>query len=578
MRRISSVMVVAVMVGAVAGAPMGSTWAAEPAHQTRAPAFRGATVNVIGRQNARRRSHRPGARTLRALHAGRVERLVLADGSTSMVLERQTNEIRGTGATWVGSTRDGRSQLILTAGYDHVFGWQISDNDVTLLVPGPEPFTTEVIRPAPGLEMEITDCGDPDPMSCLRSRPMPSPTPLTKNDVQAKAADDGSVIDVMILYTDGWAAAHPGSQAQTRLQYLIDLANVSYSNSLIGTQLRLVHSAPVAYPDTGTLRDALYAIRDNVGVFANVEADRTTYGADQVTLVRQLVDSGCGLASMIDRYSPERAYAVIHDDFKTDGSGAVCSDFTYAHEVGHNLGCSHDRDNASWARFPYAYGYKAPSGAFRTVMAYGTDCSPCPLVPHFSNPNVTYGGEATGVVQTSPESADNAATISFTRTEMARFRATVYGVTPTPTWTPGGPTATPTATPTADLDSNPDADLDTDLDTGGVDCDPNGNSNSDLDSNPDADLDTDLDTSWAHRHCYPDSDSAFDPYAYPNSGPSHRNADRDTHRRIRARATFAGDDARDIAHDRCRRHAVAFGCVGDEPKLNRTAATVHLPT
>ena len=65
----------------------------------------------------------------------------------------------------------------------------VSDSGETLLVPGREPFTTEVIRPAPGLEVEIAGCGDPDPMQ--------SPTPLTKNKVEVKAADDGTVIDVV---------------------------------------------------------------------------------------------------------------------------------------------------------------------------------------------------------------------------------------------------------------------------------------------------------------------------------------------------------------------------------------------
>lgn len=60
-------------------------------------------------------------------------------------------------------------------------------------------------------------------------------------------------------------------------------------------------------------------------------------------------------------------------------------------------------------------------------MAYATGCgSPCTRISHFSNPNVTYGGEATGVSQASAESADNAATINYTRTEMAAFRPTVY--------------------------------------------------------------------------------------------------------------------------------------------------------
>ena len=359
--------------------------------------------------------------TLRALRAGGVERLVLADGGTSIVLERQIHELRGTVASWVGNTPDRRSQLLLTAGYDHVFGRLVSDSGETLLVPGPEPFTAKVIRPAPGFEMELAECGDHDPM--------PAAAPRSKSTGEVKAADDGTVIDVMILYTDGMASAHPGGQIHTRMQYLIDQANVSYSNSLIATRLRLVHSAQVAYPDDspGGMSEALNAVRDNVGVFAGVEADRTTYGADQVTLLRQFVDEACGLAGVLTSNNPSRAYALVHDGFKTNGSGYYCSDFTYAHEVGHNMGCTHDRDHASGGRFPYSFGLQAPSGAFRTVMAYASGCgSPCTRVSQFSNPSVPYGGEATGVSQASPDSADNAATINFTRTEMAGFRATGY--------------------------------------------------------------------------------------------------------------------------------------------------------
>jgi hypothetical protein len=176
------------------------------------------------------------------------------------------------------------------------------------------------------------------------------------------------------------------------------------------------------------MSEALDDLTDNAGVFAGVEALRTIHGADQVTLLRQYVDEGCGLAWVLTRNSARSAYSVVHDGSKTDGSGYYCSDLTYAHELGHNMGCAHDRDNASVnGRFVYSYGHQAPSGVFRTVMAYGAGCgSPCTRVTHFSNPNATYGGEATGVVQGSPDAADNAATIDYTRTEMAAFRATVY--------------------------------------------------------------------------------------------------------------------------------------------------------
>jgi hypothetical protein len=373
--------------------------------------------------------------TLRDLRAGKVERLALAD----VVLERQKGKgkTRRDTATWVGKSKNGRSRLILTSGRDHVYGRMVKDGIVTLLVPGDEPFTTKVFRPDPAMQIMLTECEDAPPATL-------SAPPAEAAD--AAAEDDGTVIDVMIYYTDGYAAHYPGAQVQTRMQYLIDLANVSFTNSQINTQLRLVHSAQVSYPDDGTMSVALNAIRDNIGVFSNVENDRTTYGGDQVTLLRYLVTSSCGLASRLIYNSPRRAYAAVHDGIRADG--AYCNDMTYTHEIGHNLSCSHNRAITGVSRFPYSYGYQSPAGTFHTMMSYQSGCTPlpCPWIDYFSNPNVTYAGEATGVASGS-NSADNARTINFTRTEMANFRASVSGVTPTPTATPGEATATPTPAP-----------------------------------------------------------------------------------------------------------------------------------
>jgi len=404
----------------------GWTAAAEPPHQMGRPLFTAPRSQAVAGEFSADAVSGLERATIRALRSGSVERLLFAESGGPIVLERQLHERRGSTATWVGTASEGRWQLVLTVGDDHLFGRLVSDDGETLLVPGPEPFTAKVFRPAPGLEMELRDCEVIDPK--------PAPAPPSKSTGGVKAIDDGSVIDVMILYTDGMAGAHPGSQIHTRMQYLIDQSNVSYSNSLVATRLRLVHSAQVAYtddsPGTGVvgLTAAHDAVSGNVGVFAGVEADRTTYGADQVTLLRQYVDEACGLATLIKGNYASQAYAVVHDGSKTDGSGWYCSDLTYAHELGHNMGCAHDRDNAGVnGRFSHSYGFQAPSGVFRTVMAYATGCgSPCTRVIHFSNPNVTYGGAATGVSQASAESADNAATINYTRTEMAAFRATVY--------------------------------------------------------------------------------------------------------------------------------------------------------
>ncbi len=102
----------------------------------------------------------------------------------------------------------------------------------------------------------------------------------------------------MVLYTNGMAAANPGDQINTRIQYLLDQGNTSFSNSNISTQFNLVHSAVVSYTDdsAGGMEEALDDLTDNLGVFAGLEDLRTTHGADQVVLLRQYVDEGCGLA------------------------------------------------------------------------------------------------------------------------------------------------------------------------------------------------------------------------------------------------------------------------------------------
>jgi hypothetical protein len=49
----------------------------------------------------------------------------------------------------------------------------------------------------------------------------------------------------------------------------------------------------------------------------------------------------------------------------------------------------------------------------------------CPEIEYFSNPDVTYNGDPTGIADPSPNSADNARTINQTRVSMSGYRAEV---------------------------------------------------------------------------------------------------------------------------------------------------------
>ncbi len=329
---------------------------------------------------------------------------------------RKFQKIRAKTSTWIGRDASGEYTLLLTLGSDHFFGRLIGPEKEIVFRPGRDGST--VVSKLVDPRFEVPLIGDE----------VAAPRGLEEPYAAYDLPDDGTRLDMMVLYTNGMASAYPGSQIDTRIQNLIDQSNLALANSQIDTQLNLVYSQAVNYPDDsiGDMREALDDLTKNLGVFSNVETLRTLYGADQVTLLRQYVDEGCGMAWLLQATTDAgHAYSVVHDAEKTDNSGYYCSELTFVHEFGHNLGCQHDRANASVpGRFPYSYGYQDAANLFRTVMAY--DCvGGCPRIPYFSNPELTYQGKPLGVPISSAEAAHNALTINSTRVVVAAYRATV---------------------------------------------------------------------------------------------------------------------------------------------------------
>jgi hypothetical protein len=358
---------------------------------------------------------------LKDLASNRLGRVSLPVLQTDKTFFRTYHKIRDKTSTWIGKDAAGEFTLLLTLGEDHFFGKAISRQEEVIFQPSGIGSAVVSKRIDPRMEVPLVDDE--------RIAPQRPEAPYAAFDLP----DDGTRIDLMVLYTVGMAAAYPGSQIDTRIQYLIDQSNLALTNSQIETELNLVYSQPVNFPDDsiGGMDAALRDLTNNVGVFADIETLRTLYGADQVALLRRFVDEGCGMAWLLQQPSDARnAYSLVHDGSKTDNSGTYCSDLTFVHELGHNLGCEHDRANASYIpRYPYSYGYQDPDGLFRTVMAYADGCpGGCPRISYFSNPNLTYQGKPVGIAEGSPNAADNARTINSTRVAMAAYRA---AITPT---------------------------------------------------------------------------------------------------------------------------------------------------
>ncbi|ANM31680.1 hypothetical protein ABI59_22170 [Acidobacteria bacterium Mor1] len=234
-------------------------------------------------------------------------------------------------------------------------------------------------------------------------------------------SEDGSTIEVLIVYTDDAATANGGTAGIEALaDAAVVAANDAYANSQITPRLRLVgvHRA-LGYQESNSAEVNLCRLETRFdGFLDDVPPIRDALGADVVSLfvddlflsdgkARFSIEPGVGGPIAF----PERAFNVVED-------GAAVNNLTFAHEVGHNQGSRHDWvADPSAGVFEYSHGYTAST--FRTIMSIQTSR---PRVAHFSNPNVLFNGAPTGVTGPTNQPTDNARSINETAVLVSSFR------------------------------------------------------------------------------------------------------------------------------------------------------------
>ncbi len=270
-------------------------------------------------------------------------------------------------------------------------------------------------------------------------------------DMASASTTPATTVDLVLGYTPGFANANGGaSGAVTRLNYLVDVTNVAYTNSQISAKARLVGTVLVNYPDNTSNDSTLeqltgYNSTSNLKstpdpAFNSLRAARDQYGADLVSMVRsfrQPTNGGCGVGWLIgggqsgiapsDEYF---GYSVVSDGTSVgaDGKSYYCLDESLAHELGHNMGAAHDVETSKgsngvldadeYGAYPYSFGYKSAAGNFYTVMAYGDRGQQMERI--FSDPRSTFcGGAPCGTA----DQADNARTLAQTIPIVGTFRA-----------------------------------------------------------------------------------------------------------------------------------------------------------
>jgi hypothetical protein len=237
--------------------------------------------------------------------------------------------------------------------------------------------------------------------------------------------DDGSEIDVLVVYT---ASARNAAGGASAINNLIDLAiteaNVSYLNSGIDHRLRLIKTQEVSYTESGNPSTDLGRLKNTTdGYMDIVHTIRNDVAADIVVLIVNDAGSYCGMAYIMTSVSPSfagSAFAVVADH-------CLSGNYSLAHEIGHINSARHDWyvDSTDNSPFTYNHGYINLTNRFRTIMAYDDECAAngfyCTRIPYWSNPDVLYSGVNTGIPEGEYHPSNNRKTLNNTSQVSSNF-------------------------------------------------------------------------------------------------------------------------------------------------------------
>jgi hypothetical protein len=293
------------------------------------------------------------------------------------------------------------------------------------------------IRYSSSLKEHILVEKDPhqtDELECGQNHDVSIENGTSQKQVIEPSKDHGpSTIDVLIVYTPSaanWADIN-SSGIQNIVNQSMATAQLAADNSNVNVEFRLAHSQLVEYEESGDSFTDLQRLTasptfnpwgpESEGFLDEVHQIRNNYSADLVALFTNVTDVG-GIAWLIKNSAglPRYGFSISRVQ---QAAGR-----THAHEMGHNFGNAHSRNqNGSPAGsdggvFPYSTGWRwaGTNGVeYVSVMTYAEGAA---TVNYFSIPDITYQGVPTGSYEGEFAPADNARSMNEVRHAIENYR------------------------------------------------------------------------------------------------------------------------------------------------------------